>query len=62
MLRNVIVLADSNSNCLRIVTLAGVVTTLAGNINNGYTVGIGVTASFNYSYSVAAAPATGTIV
>ena len=45
--------ADTNNHCIRIVTLNGVVTTLAGNNSNGMTNGIGTVADFNAPTGIA---------
>ena len=48
-----IVVADGTNNRIRVVTMAGVVTTLAGNGNGTFANGTGTAASFNYPYGVA---------
>jgi len=56
----VIVVADKDNNRIRLVTQAGVVTTLAGS-SQGYANGTGTAASFNFPAGVAVTP-TGVIV
>jgi DNA-binding beta-propeller fold protein YncE len=59
----VIVVADYNNNCIRLVTPLGVVTTLAGNApDGGYADGTGAAASFSQPNGVAVIPSSGVIV
>jgi hypothetical protein len=58
----VIVVADTVNNRIRLVTQAGVVTTLAGNASNTFADGTGTAASFYYPQGVAVIPSTPTIV
>ena len=51
-----IAVADSNNNRIRLVTPAGVVTTLAGNDNPAFANGTGAGASFKYPMGVGALP------
>ena len=51
-----IVAADTQNNRIRIVTLEGVVTTLAGGSNFGFADGTSTSARFNYPIGVAALP------
>ena len=57
----VIVVADAYNHRIRLVTSAGVVTTLAGS-GSGYVDGTGTAASFSFPYGVAVIPSSGTIV
>jgi len=58
----VIVVADYNNNRIRLVTPAGVVTTLAGNATGAFADGTGTAASFKTPIGVAVIPATGVII
>lgn len=57
----VIVVTDNNSHRIRLVTPAGVVTTLAGS-GIGYADGTGAAASFKYPSGVAVIPSSGDVV
>ena len=57
-----IVVADSTNNRIRLVTPAGVVTTLAGNATGAFADGTGAGASFNRPFGVAVIPSSGVIV
>ena len=57
-----IVVADSSNHRIRLVTPAGVVTTLAGSGSPGSTDGTGTGASFNNPLAVAVIPSSGNIV
>jgi sugar lactone lactonase YvrE len=58
----VIAVADSSNHRIRLVTQAGVVTTLAGSGSPAFVDGTGAGASFNYPHGVAVIPSTGDIV
>ena len=58
----VIVVADYSNNRIRLVTQAGVVTTLAGSGSGAFADGTGAAASFNQPHGVAVIPSTGDIV
>ena len=57
-----IVVADTVNNRIRLVTSAGVVTTLAGQTSTGTTDGTGAAASFNNPRGVAVVPSSGVII
>jgi DNA-binding beta-propeller fold protein YncE len=57
-----IVVADTNNHSIRLVTPAGVVTTLAGNGTSDFVDGTGTAARFSYPNGVAVIPSTNTIV
>ena len=58
----IIVVADRLNNRIRLVTPAGLVTTLAGQTTSGSADGNGVLASFNQPYGVCVIPTTGSIL
>jgi sugar lactone lactonase YvrE len=58
----VIVVADGDNNRIRLITPAGVVTTLAGQATAGFADGTGAAASFSGPQGVAVIPSTGVIV
>ena len=57
-----IVVADTTNNRIRLITPAGVVTTLAGNATGAFADGTGTAASFNNPYGVTVIPSSGVIV
>ena len=57
----VIIVGDYRNHCIRLVTLGGVVTTLAGSGNAGFADGTGAAASFNFPTGVAYNPITSNI-
>jgi len=57
-----IVVADTNNHSIRLVTPAGVVTTLAGNGTSGFVDGTGTAARFSLPNGIAVIPSTNTIV
>ena len=58
----VIIVADTDNNRIRLVTLFGVVTTLAGSGSAAFADGTGAAASFRYPRGVAVIPLSGLIV
>ena len=59
---NTLVVADGNNQKIRIVTLDGIVSSLAGSGTASFANGVGLSASFNQPSDVAVNPVTGTIV
>jgi hypothetical protein len=57
-----IIVADRGNNRIRLVTSAGVVTTLAGQTTGGFLDGTGAGARFSSPYGVAVIPSSGVIV
>ncbi len=58
---DVVFVAEADNNCIRRVTLAGVVTTLAGSPKRGFADGLGLAAMFNGPRALAADPTSGVL-
>ena len=57
-----VVIADQYNHRIRLVTLSGLVSTLAGSGNGAFADGVGVEASFYYPWGVAVIPSNGVVV